>query len=99
MVWIAAKDAMPCRVAFERGKERQVHLLVALRETTGSLLLVENNSIKQGRGLIRVTAPLVGSEVSDRTFIYWFLFSRFQYYVLCVICASRLCFFECLSMF
>ncbi|KAG0577452.1 hypothetical protein KC19_5G157100 [Ceratodon purpureus] len=55
-------DAMPCRVAFERGKERQVHLLVVLGETTGSLLLIEDISIKKRRGMIRVTAPLVGSD-------------------------------------
>lgn len=53
---------MPCRVAFERGKERQVRLIVVLGETTGSLLLVEDSSIRQDRGVIRVTAPLVGSD-------------------------------------
>jgi hypothetical protein len=70
-VWVAAKDAMSCRVAFERGKERQVHLLVVVGETTGSLLLVEDISIKQHRGMIRVTAPLVGSDVSNLTFFIY----------------------------
>lgn len=55
-------DAMPCRVAFERGKERHVHLVAVLAETSGSLLLIEDVSIKQRRGVIRVTAPLVGSD-------------------------------------
>lgn len=59
----AVEEAMPCRVAFERGKERLVHLLVVLRETSGSLLLVEETPFKQRRGVIRVTAPLAGSDV------------------------------------
>lgn len=58
---------MPCRVAFERGKERHVHLVAVLAETSGSLLLIEDVSIKQRRGVIRVTAPLVGSDVSSWT--------------------------------
>lgn len=55
-------DAMLCRVSFERGKERCVHLVVVLRGTTGSLLLIEDNSSDQRRGLIRGTAPLAGSD-------------------------------------
>lgn len=54
---------MPCRVAFERGKERLVHLLVVVQGTMGSLLLVEDIPFKQQRGMIRVTAPLAGSDV------------------------------------
>lgn len=79
---------MPCRVAFERGKERQVRLIVVLGETTGSLLLVEDSSIRQDRGVIRVTAPLVGSDVRDRTFTYWYLSSRLLFDAVCAICAS-----------
>lgn len=56
---------MPCRVAFERGKERHVHLVAVMAETSGSLLLIEDVAIKQRRGVIRVTAPLVGSDVSS----------------------------------
>jgi protein CLEC16A len=60
---IAAADAMSCKVAFERGKERIVYLLVVLHGTSGSLLLVEEITSKQQRGVIRVTAPLAGSDV------------------------------------
>lgn len=74
MVWFAVEDAMPCKVAFERGKERHVHLVVVLGETAGSLLLIEDVSIKKRRGVIRVTAPLVGSDVCNWTFIPWSLF-------------------------
>ncbi|CAM6017014.1 unnamed protein product [Sphagnum balticum] len=55
-------DAMSCKVAFERGKERIVYLLVVLQGTSGSLLLVEEITSKQQRGVIRVTAPLAGSD-------------------------------------
>jgi protein CLEC16A len=53
---------MSCKVAFERGKERIVYLLVVLHGTSGSLLLVEEITSKQQRGVIRVTAPLAGSD-------------------------------------
>jgi hypothetical protein len=68
--WVAADNAMPCRVAFERGKERLVHLLVVLQGTTGSLLLVEDIPFKQKRGMIRVTAPLAGSDVHIPSYTY-----------------------------
>lgn len=56
--------SMPCKVSFERGKERQVHLVVVSGEISGSLLLIENIAFKQNRGVIRVAAPLAGSDVS-----------------------------------
>lgn len=84
LLWsVAAEDAMPCRVAFERGKERHVHLVVVLGETSGSLLLIEDISIKQRSGVIRVIAPLVGSDVSNRPFVF-VLVLRF----LCGLCNS-----------
>lgn len=55
---------MPCKVSFERGKERQVHLVVVSGGISGSLLLIEGIAFKQNRGVIRVTAPLAGSDVS-----------------------------------
>lgn len=55
-------DAMPCKVSFERGKERQVHLVVVSGGISGSLLLIEGIAFKQNRGVIRVTAPLAGSD-------------------------------------
>jgi hypothetical protein len=40
-----AVDAVPCRIAFERGKE------------------LEELPLKQERGIVRVMAPLAGSDV------------------------------------
>ncbi|KAJ7522979.1 hypothetical protein O6H91_18G033200 [Diphasiastrum complanatum] len=54
-------DAMPCRVSFERGKEKAVYLLVATWDTSGSLILAESTSSNLSRGIIRLIAPLAGS--------------------------------------
>ncbi|CAM6127529.1 unnamed protein product [Calypogeia fissa] len=56
--------AMACRVAFERGKERSVFLMIVHKEkdTASWLLLVEEVSSQQGHGVVRVIAPLAGSK-------------------------------------
>ncbi|KAG6542093.1 hypothetical protein Mapa_016511 [Marchantia paleacea] len=56
--------AMPCRVAFERGKERSVYLLVAHKERDAAswLLLAEDTPSRNGHGIVRVIAPLAGSK-------------------------------------
>ncbi|KAI5063185.1 hypothetical protein GOP47_0021732 [Adiantum capillus-veneris] len=54
-------DAVPCRIAFEKGKERSVYLLACTKGTGGWLLLAEDVPLKQRRGIIRVTAALAGS--------------------------------------
>lgn len=87
---------MLCRVSFERGKERCVHLVVVLRGTTGSLLLIEDNSSDQRRGLIRGTAPLAGSDVCGRTFISWSFGSPCD--VLCANCVGLALLIEFLFM-
>lgn len=54
-------DAIPCRIAFERGKERAVYLLVFSKGTAGWLLLAEDAPLRPRRGVIRVIAALAGS--------------------------------------
>ncbi|KAJ4964247.1 hypothetical protein NE237_024186 [Protea cynaroides] len=54
-------DAVPCRIAFERGKERHFCFLATSRGTLGWVLLVEELPLKQNFGTIRVAAPLAGS--------------------------------------
>ncbi|XP_057792015.1 protein TRANSPARENT TESTA 9 isoform X2 [Salvia miltiorrhiza] len=52
--------AIPCRIAFERGKERHFHFLALAMGSSGWLVLVEELPVKPGRGLVRVVAPLAG---------------------------------------
>ncbi|XP_073117626.1 protein TRANSPARENT TESTA 9 isoform X2 [Elaeis guineensis] len=54
-------NAVPCRIAFERGKERHLCFLVLLMGTSGWILLAEELPLKQQCGIVRVTAPLAGS--------------------------------------
>ncbi|KAI6682632.1 hypothetical protein NL676_036513 [Syzygium grande] len=54
-------DALPCRIAFERGKERHFHFLAVSAGISGWLILAEELPLKQNHGIIRVAAPLAGS--------------------------------------
>ncbi|PIA43692.1 hypothetical protein AQUCO_01800029v1 [Aquilegia coerulea] len=54
-------NLVPCRIAFERGKERHFFFLAVSKETSGWLLLAEELPLKQQHGVIRVAAPLAGS--------------------------------------
>jgi len=56
--------AVPCRIAFERGKERHLSFVAISKGTSGWVLLAEELPLKQQRGIVRVTAPLSGSDVS-----------------------------------
>ncbi|KAH7674728.1 CLEC16A/TT9 N-terminal protein [Dioscorea alata] len=58
---ITLVDAIPCRIAFERGKERHFWFLAVSREMSGWLLLAEELPLKKQCGIVRVTAPLAGS--------------------------------------
>lgn len=60
---ILAVDAVPCRIAFERGKERHFCFLAISHGTSGWILLLEQLPLKQERGIVRVMAPLAGSDV------------------------------------
>ncbi|XP_047980988.1 protein TRANSPARENT TESTA 9 isoform X2 [Salvia hispanica] len=52
--------AIPCRIAFERGKERHFYFLALSMGSSGWLVLAEELPAKPGRGLVRVVAPLAG---------------------------------------
>ncbi|XP_058068116.1 protein TRANSPARENT TESTA 9 isoform X2 [Magnolia sinica] len=54
-------DAVPCRIAFERGKERHLCFLAISRGTSGWVVLAEELPLKQNFGVVRVAAPLAGS--------------------------------------
>lgn len=62
--FICAVDALPCRIAFERGKERHFWFLAVSVRTSGWLLLAEELPLKKQHGIIRVAAPLAGCDVS-----------------------------------
>ncbi|PON75424.1 CLEC16A-like protein [Trema orientale] len=54
-------DAVPCRIAFERGKERHFSFLPISWGTSGWIVLAEELPLKQHYGVVRVAAPLAGS--------------------------------------
>ncbi|XP_011020063.1 PREDICTED: uncharacterized protein LOC105122565 isoform X3 [Populus euphratica] len=55
-------DAVPCRIAFERGKERDFCFLAISMGASGWILLAEELPMKKNYGIIRVVAPLASSD-------------------------------------
>ncbi|KAL9153751.1 hypothetical protein ABFS82_10G069100 [Erythranthe guttata] len=53
-------DAVPCRIAFERGKERHFQFLALSVGSSGWLVLAEELPMKPQHGIVRVVAPLAG---------------------------------------
>ncbi|XP_045787663.1 protein TRANSPARENT TESTA 9-like isoform X2 [Trifolium pratense] len=53
-------NAVPCRIAFERGKERHFWFLAISVGTSGWLVLAEELPLKKPYGVVRVAAPLAG---------------------------------------
>ncbi|XP_004296503.1 PREDICTED: uncharacterized protein LOC101298213 [Fragaria vesca subsp. vesca] len=53
-------DAVPCRIAFERGKERHFCFLAFSLGESGWVVLAEELPLKQHHGVVRVAAPLAG---------------------------------------
>ncbi|KAI4344477.1 hypothetical protein L6164_011698 [Bauhinia variegata] len=53
-------NAVPCRISFERGKERHIFFLAVSIGTSGWLVLAEELPLKKNDGIVRVTAPLAG---------------------------------------
>ncbi|XP_031096090.1 protein TRANSPARENT TESTA 9 [Ipomoea triloba] len=53
-------DAVPCRIAFERGKERHFCFLAITAGISGWLVLAEELPQKPRFGVVRVIAPLAG---------------------------------------
>ncbi|GLT97385.1 hypothetical protein SLE2022_149520 [Rubroshorea leprosula] len=58
---IRLDDALPCRIAFKRGKERHFHFLAVSLGTSGWVILAEELPLKQNHGVVCVAAPLAGS--------------------------------------
>ncbi|XP_068326196.1 protein TRANSPARENT TESTA 9-like isoform X3 [Pyrus communis] len=54
-------DAVPCRIAFERGKERHFSFLAISLGTSGWVVLAEELPLKEPYGVVRMVAPLAGS--------------------------------------
>ncbi|XP_047249607.1 protein TRANSPARENT TESTA 9 isoform X2 [Capsicum annuum] len=53
-------DAVPCRIAFERGKERHFHFLTISVGISGWLILADELPVRPSFGVVRVVAPLGG---------------------------------------
>lgn len=68
LVTAMAVNALPCRIAFERGKERHFCFLAVSMGTSGWVLLSEELPLKQNYGVVRVSAPLAGTNVSSAIF-------------------------------
>jgi hypothetical protein len=54
---------VPCRIAFERGKERHFSFLALSMGASGWLVLAEESPLKQHFGVVRLSVPLAGSNV------------------------------------
>lgn len=57
-------DSVPCRIAFERGKERHFQFIALSVGSSGWLVLAEELPMKPHHGVVRVVAPLAGCNVS-----------------------------------
>eukprot|EP01018_Ginkgo_biloba_P016707 Gb_04682 [translate_table: standard] len=55
-------DAIPCRIAFEEGKERHVYMLAIVMGRYGWLLLSQEVLAKPHRGVVFAIAPLAGTK-------------------------------------
>ncbi|KAJ6296411.1 hypothetical protein OIU78_024293 [Salix suchowensis] len=65
-------DAVPCRIAFERGKERYFCFLATSVGSSGWIILAEELPLKKNYGIIRIVAPLAGSNPTiDETHSRW----------------------------
>ncbi|KAJ6673150.1 PROTEIN TRANSPARENT TESTA 9 [Salix viminalis] len=65
-------DAVPCRIAFERGKERYFCFLATSVGSSGWIILAEELPLKRHHGIIRIVAPLAGSNPTiDETHSRW----------------------------
>ncbi|KAL1819918.1 hypothetical protein ACET3Z_014787 [Daucus carota] len=57
---LSLADAVPCKIAFERGKERHFFFLAISLGSSGWVVLAEELSSKVRRGVVRIIAPLAG---------------------------------------
>ncbi|CAL8077234.1 unnamed protein product [Prunus armeniaca] len=67
-------DAVPCRIAFERGKERHFCFLAISLGASGWVVLAEELPLKEPYGVVRMVAPLAGTDFilvnSTRCFLW-----------------------------
>ncbi|KAB2600042.1 hypothetical protein D8674_010313 [Pyrus ussuriensis x Pyrus communis] len=56
-------DAVPCRIAFERGKERHFSFLAISLGASGWVVLAEELPLKEPYGVVRMVAPLAGTNM------------------------------------
>lgn len=86
MLCCSVVDAVPCRIAFERGKERHFHFLTISVGISGWLILADELPVRPSFGVVRVVAPLGGCNVSMPSFLfcdkYTFLYPFLLSYVL-----------------
>ncbi|XP_019255586.1 PREDICTED: uncharacterized protein LOC109234169 isoform X3 [Nicotiana attenuata] len=59
-VELSLVDAVPCRIAFERGKERHFHFLAISVGSSGWIILADELPLRPSYGVVRVIAPLGG---------------------------------------
>ncbi|XP_068463902.1 protein TRANSPARENT TESTA 9-like isoform X2 [Phaseolus vulgaris] len=57
---VSLGNALPCRIAFERGKELHVYFLAISLGISGWLALAEELPLKKSHGVVRSVAPLAG---------------------------------------
>ncbi|CAL0330322.1 unnamed protein product [Lupinus luteus] len=57
---VSLVNAVPCRIAFERGKERHFCFLAISLRSSGWLVLAEELALQKTHGVVRVAAPLAG---------------------------------------
>ena len=74
-----AVGALPCRIAFERGKERHFWFVAISMGTSGWILLAEELPLKQNHGVVRVAAPLAGCNVCRAVFGLFFFITVSHY--------------------
>ncbi|CAM8931590.1 unnamed protein product [Rhodiola kirilowii] len=58
---IKLDDALPCKIAFERSKERNFYFLAACVGTSGWIILSEELPLQSQCGVVRFATPLAGS--------------------------------------
>lgn len=57
---VSLGNAVPCRIAFERGKERHFSFLAISLGISGWLVLADELPMKKSYGVVRAVAPLAG---------------------------------------
>ncbi|XP_047171374.1 protein TRANSPARENT TESTA 9-like isoform X3 [Vigna umbellata] len=57
---VSLGHAVPCRIAFERGKELHVYFLAISLGISGWLVVAEELPLKKSHGVVRAVAPLAG---------------------------------------